>query len=336
MPLTNSFEHVSKISQRAYPAFRYDGSADFATWQKVARETLSDLLCLEAFEKCDDNFTVEYQTEHEDFTEIRFLFNSEEDFVVPCHILLPKKVAAPFTPVICIQGHSTGMHISLGRAKFPGDEQTIAGGDRDFAIRAVKEGCAAITLDQRYMGEQGGTENGTGCYSAALVSMLYGRTAIGERVWDVCRLIDVLEKHFDCLNMERLVCLGNSGGGTATFYIACMDERVYCAVPSCSVCTYKDSIGAMHHCCCNHIPKIGEYFDMGDLTGLIAPRKLVIVNGRKDAIFPQHGVEETMEIAKEMFSAAGVPENVTLVTGEGGHRFYADLAWPVIHNYLDR
>ena len=239
-------------------------------------------------------------------------------------------------PVICIQGHSTGMHISLGRTKYPGDESSIAEGDRDFAIRAVKEGCVAVTIEQRYMGEQGGSERGTGCYSAANAAVLYGRTAIGERVWDVCRLIDVLEKHFDCLDMERLVCLGNSGGGTTTFYSACIDERIYCAVPSCAVCTYKDSIAGMHHCCCNYIPRIGEYFDMGDLTGLIAPRYLVVVNGKNDSIFPRHGVEETMEIANTMYKAAGVPENVSLVTGEGGHRFYADPAWTVIRKYLEK
>ncbi len=336
MPLRSPYDHVSSIAKKTYPAFRYDGQADFATWQNVARDTLADLLCFDAFEPCEDNFTVEFQTEHEDFTEIRFLFNSEEDFVVPCHILLPKKAKAPFVPVICIQGHSTGMHISLGRAKYPGDESTISGGDRDFAIRAVREGCAAITIEQRYMGEQGGTERGTGCYSAALITSLYGRTAIGERVWDVMRLIDVLEKHFDCLDMEHLVCLGNSGGGTTTFYSACMDERIYCAVPSCAVCTYKDSIAGMHHCCCNYVPRIGEYFDMGDLAGLIAPRHLVVVNGKTDPIFPQNGVDETMEIAREVFAAANAPENLTNVTGPEGHRFYADLAWPVIHKYLGK
>ncbi len=336
MELRPSFRHVNRIAQNTAPAFRYDGQADFSLWQKVGKETLSDLLGMSAFERCEDDFTVEFQTEHSGFTELRFTFKSEADYTVPCHILIPRRGEKPFVPVICLQGHSTGMHISLGRVKYPMDESDIYDGDRDIAIRAVKEGCAAITLEQRYMGEQGGTEKGPSCYSAACAATLYGRTAVGERVWDIMRLIDVLENHFDALDMERLVVLGNSGGGTSTFYTACLEERVFCAVPSCSVCTYKDSIVAMHHCCCNYIPHIGEYFDMGDLAGLIAPRRLVVVNGAEDDIFPKKGVDETMETVRSLYLSAGVPDNVCLVTGSGGHRFYADLAWPEIHRYIDR
>ena len=71
---------------------------------------------------------------------------------------------------------------------------------------------------------------------------------------------------------------------------------------------------------------------MGDLSGLIAPRKLVIVNGIEDKIFPDKGVRETFEITKNMFEAANAPDNCSLVTGGKGHRFYADDAWAVIHD----
>ena len=92
----------------------------------------------------------------------------------------------------------------------------------------------------------------------------------------------------------------------------------------------------MRHCCCNYIPHIGEYFDTGDLAGLIAPRKLVVVNGAEDTIFPKKGVDETMETIRSLYRSAGAPDNVCLVTGSGGHRFYADLAWPEIHRYIGR
>ena len=102
-------------------------------------------------------------------------------------------------------------------------------------------------------------------------------------------------------------------------------------MPSCAVCTYKHSIAAMKHCVCNFVPNIAKYFDMGDLGGLIAPRKLIVVNGKHDDIFPEVGVVESFEIIKKLYTAAGVPENCALVTGSGGHRFYADDAWPVLH-----
>jgi len=70
---------------------------------------------------------------------------------------------------------------------------------------------------------------------------------------------------------------------------------------------------------------------MGDLAGLIAPRKLLIVAGREDGIFPIEGVWESYERAKELFEAAGVPENCKLVIGEGGHQFYPEEAWAIFN-----
>ena len=107
-------------------------------------------------------------------------------------MLLPDGVENP-PVIICLQGHSTGMHISLGRPKFEGDEELISGGDRDFCVRAVKEGYAAIALEQRSFGECG---DKNGCFTHSLTSVLIGRTTIGERVWDVSRLIDVLQTEF--------------------------------------------------------------------------------------------------------------------------------------------
>ena len=124
-----------------------------------------------------------------------------------------------------------------------------------------------MTLEQRGMGIRGGNENGPQCHVPAMTSLLIGRTMIGERVWDISRAIDVLEKHFPQVDSAKVLCLGNSGGGTATFYAACMDERIKGAVPSCAVCTYKASIAAQYHCVCNFIPNIASYFDMGDLAG---------------------------------------------------------------------
>jgi len=245
-------------------------------------------------------------------------------------LLIPKGIKEPIKTVICIQGHSKGMHISVGEPKYEGDKDSIAGGDRDFALRAINEGYAAIAIEQRYMGECGGDENGPSCGREATTALLIGRTAIGERVWDVMRLIDVIEKHFTYLDKDNIMCLGNSGGGTTTFYAACIDIRIKTAVPSCAVCTYKDSIGAMYHCACNYIPHIAEFFDMGDLAGLIAPRKLVVVNGKLDNIFPDGGVKESFEIIQKMYNEANAANSCRLVTGDEGHRFYADKAWTVI------
>lgn len=316
---------------RSLPAlFAYDGSELFSQWQEKAYDKLSELLGLKygRYEKCDPKFEIEYECDHSDFFETRFSFQSEEEYFVPCHLLVPKTKADSYPLMICLQGHSTGMHISLGRAKHEGDEASINGGDRDFALTAVKNGYCAVTLEQRCMGECGGNPKPQ-CQQTAMSSILIGRTLVGDRVWDISRLIDIIEKHFPQVDNNRIYCMGNSGGGTTTFYAACIEKRIKGAMPSCSICTFEDSIGRIFHCTCNYIPNIRSFFDMGDLCGLIAPRPLVIVSGAKDEIFPIDGAKKTFETAKELYTAAGAEDKCAHVIGPEGHRFYADESWRV-------
>lgn len=55
--------------------------------------------------------------------------------------------------------------------------------------------------------------------------MLAGRTAIGERVWDVMRLIDWAEGRDD-VDTATVPVMGNSGGGVITLYAASARTRV--------------------------------------------------------------------------------------------------------------
>ncbi len=333
--MKTAWEFQKEKMQEAKPSFSYDGS-DFKTWQKHARETLTELLGLDRFEKVDPALEIEYEKKIEGATEIRFTFQSEKGYRVPCHLRLPDGVENP--PVmIAMQGHSTGMHISLGMPKYPRDQESIKGGDRDFCVRAIKEGFATVAIEQRNFGECGGDENGPKCFESALAALLTGRTTVGERVWDVQRLIDLLESSFsDKVDVETICCMGNSGGGTTTAYVAALEDRVKLAMPSCAMCTYKDSIGAMRHCACNFVPRIADYFDMDDLMAMAYPKCFVQVSGIEDNIFPIFAAQEVFEKGKRAYDLQGAGDKCALVKGNGGHRFYADDAWPIVHKLLNK
>ena len=331
-------DHLHNLIDNTIPSMRWDGKADITEWQKLAREKLIELLGFAEIEpyKVKVETEVEYDRicEDMDCREIRFRFASEEGVTIPCNLLIPKNADKPLPVVICLQGHSTGMHISLGRPKFEGDENTISGGDRDFARRTVKEGFCALTLEQRGFGENGGDkEKGhPSCRMPAARALLIGRTLLGERVWDIMRCIDALELSFaDIVDVDKVLCLGNSGGGTATTYASALDERIKISVPSCAVCRYVDSIAAMLHCECNYVPNISKFFDMGDLCAMIAPRPLVVVSGAHDTGFPIDGAKACVEIGKKAYEALGVADELVHVVGAEGHRFYADDAWPHVN-----
>lgn len=305
--------------------------APHADWLPAARWQLAALLGMDMFEKTDPALQIEYTQKHPGFTELRFSFCSEDDYRVPCHLWLPEGVSKP--PVmICLQGHSNGMHISMNRRVYEND---LLEGDRDFAVRAVAEGYAAICVEQRNFGECGGDEKGTHCFKPSMMAIMMGRTTIGERVWDISRLIDVLEHSFaEQLDLSRLSCVGSSGGGTTTVYAAALDERIKLAIPAASISTYADSIGAMKHCVCNYVPHVAQYFEMSDLMAMICPRYYIQVNGTTDPIFPVDGGIRVFDMGKKAYDDSGCPDRCALVVGEGGHRMFADLTWPIIHRYL--
>lgn len=334
-------EHLHKLVDESVPSMRWDGHQNIVEWQAAARTKLKELIGWSEIEKFDTplEFEIEYDRMCEDMDcrEIRFRFQTEENVTVPCHLLIPKNADKPLPVAITLQGHSNGMHISLGRPKYNGDENSINGGDRDFARRAVSEGICAIAVEQRCFGECGGTEKGPDCRQASLRALLLGRTIIGERVWDIVKLIDLLQDKFgDVIDKNKIICMGNSGGGTATAYASALDERIKAAIPSCAVARYADSIAAMFHCECNYVPGISNYFDMGDLCAMVAPRPLVVVTGVEDNIFPVESAKLCVAEGKKAYDALGVNENIVHVIGEAGHRFYADASWPHIHNFIEK
>jgi hypothetical protein len=333
----NTLPHVHNLALSAAlkPSLRWDGVTSIDTHRKVCSEKLYELLGLNNFTPCEPIFEITSEDELHGHRHVHFTLQTEEGYFTHCDLLLPKNQTGTLPLCATLQGHSKGSHISLGVPTYPGDESSISGGDRDFCVRAVAEGFAALAIEQRAFGQCGGTEQGPACIRPAMEAILMGRTLIGERVWDVMRVVDAIEAHFgDLITMKGSVLMGNSGGGTATYYTACLEHRFDGFMPSCAVCTYRDSIIAIHHCTCNYIPGIARSFDMGDLAVMIAPKKLVVVCGKDDDIFPLHGVQETFGIIETLYKASDAPDGCALVVGNGGHRFYADDAWPVMKGLL--
>ena len=332
---TLPLQYNIQLSRKVEPALRYDGHASLEAHREACTRQLRELLGMDTFVPCEPLFEITAEEDLRGLRRIHFTLQTEEGYFTHCDLLLPREPKGKLPLCVCLQGHSTGAHVSLGISKFPGDESLILRDDQDLCIRAAAEGFAALAIEQRGFGVCGGTENGSACERPAMTALLLGRTMAGCRVWDVMRVLDAMETHFaDVITMEGSVLVGHSGGGTATYYTACLEHRFDGYMPSCAVCSYRDSIIDIHHCTCNYVPRIARYFDMGDLAAMIAPKKLVVVCGRRDDIFPIAGVQEVYDVIQGLYAAFGAPENCALVVGDDGHRFYADKAWPVMKAML--
>ena len=318
------------------PMYSFDENKSFEEqreriWNKLIELSGLDLI---AQNRCEPNLEIEIDEQREGHRFIRFTFESERGAVVPCYMLIPTTGKEKYPVAIVLQGHSTGFHNSIGVAKYPGDEEDIP--RVAFALQAVEQGYIALAIEQRGMGETKPQKEkrlwAKMCHFTASAAMLMGRSLLGERMWDVARAIDLLPQFPQC-DVNDIMITGSSGGGTASYFCACYDDRIKLSAPSCAFCPYPESILDIYHCACNYINGAYRYFDMQDLAVLIAPRKLLLVNGAKDEIFPIEGAKRGYDTVQKIYEKAGCKDNCKLVVTPKHHYWCPDIVWEEIKNF---
>jgi hypothetical protein len=316
------------------PALTYKAGGNYPEWRESIRAKLRELAGLDKIEanKAPLSLEIESEVMKDGYKQIRFTFESERGAIVPCYLLIPDTGKEKYPVAITLQGHSSGFHNSIAEPKSE-EDPAYALGRGCFAVQAAKAGFIALAIEQRGMGERRPNErhqkSANMCEYTAHFALMLGRTILGERMFDVSCAIDALESFPQC-DLDKILITGNSGGGTMSFYAATYDERIKLSVPSCAFCTYENSIMNWYHCSCNFIPHAYEWFEMQDLSALIAPRRLAVISGVEDHIFPIEGVERGFETVKSIYADAGVPDACRLVKTPKGHWWCEDIVWPTV------
>jgi dienelactone hydrolase len=279
------------------------------------------------------------EVEADDHVREEWTIRSEPGFELPFFLLRPRRLDRPAPLVLTPHGH-----IRQAKAAYAGlwssEEERVAliEGERDIALQAVRAGYVAIAPDMRgFAGlrrrEDIAADSHKSCRALQLLAQLFGRTLIGERVWDIGRLIDYAVTRPD-IDAGRIAITGNSGGGTVSLFAAACDERISLCIPGCAFCTIEDSIGSIRHCECNYVPGIMTHAEMSDVACLVWPRPFLVVAGRQDEIFPIAAVERAFAQVEGIYRAAGTPERCRLSIGEGGHRYYKRDVWPFVAEFM--
>lgn len=333
--LSPSLYHHRKMRKIA-PKYSF-ATADqpFDRWQRALRGKLKIALGIPQIrtgaEAVKLNARTLWKREHELGTIEKVVFTAQPGADVTAYLCLPKESTPPLGAMICLQGHSSGAHVSVGLPREDDGLQANIEGDRDFGLQCMARGMAALCIEQRSFGERREKDqqriSSHGCHDAAMHALMLGQTLAGERVFDVDRGLDYLASRGD-IDMKNVGVMGNSGGGTISIFAAALLPRLAFAMPSCSFCTYADSIMSIYHCADNYVPGLLQIADSADVLGLFAPRPVVIVAGKEDEIFPIKATRKAFRDLQNIYAAAGAKENCKLVVGSEGHRFYADQAWP--------
>ena len=318
------------------PSMAYDGG-DVAEWQALLRPKVRELVGFPDADRIDLNPHSLWKRHHEFGSIEKLVLSSEPGSDILAYLCLPIDASPPYPFFICVQGHTTGMHHSIAVERDDNSIPMEVAGDRDFGLQCMQRGIGALCIEQRSFGErrelvqeQVSTH---GCHDAAMHALMLGRTLIGERVFDVDRGLDFLETRDD-VDWSRVGIMGNSGGGTISLFSAALLPRIKFAMPSCYFCTFRDSIMSIYHCADNYVPGLLKYAEMADVMGLFAPRPAVLVCGAEDPIFPVGATRRAFADLQKIYQAAEAADRCHLVVGQGGHRFYADDAWPVMMREL--
>lgn len=311
-------------------------------WQKAFRAELKEALGITHIEEELGDYKPVAQfvsQEEKDFGILeRWIIWTEPDVPLPFIILCPKVVNGKLPLVITPHGHSVNTELYAGVYQSASDTALVRDGERDIAVQAVKEGYIAIAPAARGFGptrhsRELNVNSTSSCRTLLMNDLLVGRTPIGDRVWDIMKLIDFAVRDLP-VDGKNIIVTGQSGGGTATVFAGAMDSRISISAPACAFCNMTGSIGSIIHCECNYVPGILNLGEMGDVAGLTAPRAFYAICGVQDQIFPIAEVRKAFGETKEIYRRMGAEDVCQLYEGQGGHRYYKAGIWDFVRKHL--
>lgn len=135
----------------------------------------------------------------------------------------------------------------------------------------------------------------------------------GLQLWNSMRVLDWMLTLPE-VDPARIACTGESGGGTQTFLLSAVDDRVQVAAPVCMV---------SHHfqggCSCENAPNLRVGTDNVEFAAVFAPKPQLLVGATGDwtSQIQERGVPEIRAVYK-LFDAE---QNILSVVHDAGHNY---------------
>jgi dienelactone hydrolase len=198
---------------------------------------------------------------HSDYSVFNVYFESLPGFYVTGNLYRPAG-PGPFPAILSPHGHW-----AFGRL-----ENTANTSGPGRAINLARQGFVVFShdmigfTDSRQLSHDFGGKR----------ENLWGLSLSGLQLWNSIRSLDFLESLPD-VDRERIGATGESGGGTQTFLLAAVDERVKVAAPVNMI-----SLHMQGGCLCENPPGLRLDTDNVELAALIAPRPLLMVSATGD------------------------------------------------------
>lgn len=148
--------------------------------------------------------------------------------------------------------------------------------------------------------------------------------------------LDVLAGRDD-VDPARLGCVGLSGGGLRTAFLAGLEERVRCSVSIGFMTTWRDFLlNKCHtHTWMAFTPRIANDLDFPDLLSCRMPQPTMVQHSTGDDLFTLAETKIAEGVLGEVFAKAGAAENLRFNYYDGPHQFHAPMQQDAF-DWLDR
>jgi hypothetical protein len=150
-------------------------------------------------------------------------------------------------------------------------------------------------------------------FGADIESWLWGVTELGLQTWNSIRAVDFLCS-LPNVDRKRIGATGASGGGTQTFLLAAIDERIKVSVPVNMV-----SATMQGGCHCENAPVLRVGTDNPEIAALFAPKPQLLVNCTGD--WTVNVPKEEGPAIRSVYELLGAAENFEVVQFNYQHNY---------------
>ncbi len=189
------------------------------------------------------------------------------------------------------------------------------------AIRYFKNGFVTLLIETIQRGEVKGVHLGP--YERGWFQWYsQGYNPAGVEAWNGIRGIDLLTDLKE-VNPDKIGVTGISGGGSQSWYLGALDDRIAATAAVAGAGSLKGQICNRtidDHCDCM-MPINTLQWDFTDIGALIAPRPFLIAQTQHDGYYSIESVRELYHGVKRIYQLYNQPENSTMIEAPGGHSY---------------
>lgn len=293
-------------------------------WEQVTRQMKTQLRVsnglVPEWPKTDLNAVVHGEIQRGDYIVQRVYFESMPGHYVTGNLYRPVQLEGKVPGILCPHGHwsdarfyDAGQKAALGYIA-EGGEKYLSGARHHLQARMVhlaRMGCIVFHYDMVGYSDSKVIDHRNAFNDAECGLWLIN--SMGLQTWNSIRALDFLTS-LPQVDEERIAITGASGGGTQTFMLAALDERVDVAFPAVMVSTNMQG-----GCVCENADYLRQGINNVAIAALFAPKPLGL-SGADDWTI---NIEtKGLPVLKQIYSLYGAADKV-----------YAEAHPEFKHNY---